>query len=436
MTDEGVRPPFVTDEGVRAPLYWHDARTMLLREPVPVYMRGGRLPEEQVVSLWLEATAARSSFACTRGEAVTIVSPGVRNRFEGPDFLDARLIIDGVERRGDIEIHTREEDWRAHGHHRDPRYGTVVLHVVLYAGRAAAGAPPHIPVVELCTQLGRPMRAVWSDAPSRSVPACRTRAHLVPSRVAAAAVALASARRFAAKVDRAASRMQALHSLLDAGAACRQVLYEHLVRALGYGGNEDAALALARIVPLARLAREGGTAQLDAEAARAFWHRAGVRPGNAMHLRLAWLAAVAHRLDDPTWHARLQRAVVRDAHAARSDEVPQLFAPPEAVRMLHPGPERIAEILTNAVAPVTAAWARQTGDVVLAQAAAVLYAERRPAPANAITRRLGPVLGISTPMRTGEQQGLLAIWNDLCTAGRCGECLVGAWLAARGGTEP
>ncbi len=72
---------------------------------------------------------------------------------------------------------------------------------------------------------------------------------------------------------------------------------------------------------------------------------------------------------------------------------------------------------------------------MLAQSAAALYTDRHPAPANAITRKLGPVLGIPAPMRTGEQQGLLALWNDLCTAGRCANCLVGAWLAMRGGAE-
>jgi hypothetical protein len=35
--------------------------------------------------------------------------------------------------RGDIEIHVRESDWRAHGHDADTRYNGAVLHVVALA---------------------------------------------------------------------------------------------------------------------------------------------------------------------------------------------------------------------------------------------------------------------------------------------------------------
>ena len=45
----------------------------------------------------------------------------------GPDFTDAVVERDdGVVFCGDIEIHVRESDWRAHGHHKDPRYNGVV----------------------------------------------------------------------------------------------------------------------------------------------------------------------------------------------------------------------------------------------------------------------------------------------------------------------
>ena len=452
MTDEGVRPP-MTDEGVRPPGVV-DIRAVLLCEPVPVYVRGGRLPEERVVSLWLDAVAHPRSFAGTHGESVHVVHPGTRNRFEGPDFLDACVIVDGVERRGDVEVHTREEDWFAHGHHRDERYRNVVLHVVLYARRDASSAGGLcMPTVELCAQLATSLREVWRTVPAATGrPACAPRAHLVPARVAAAAVHLAAEQRFEQKVRRAIARLRDLMQLLDPEAASRQLLYEHLLRALGYGGNEDAARDLARAVPLARLAAvqtdavemhadvpaalssihparlEARVAQLEARAARLLWHRAGVRPGNAMHARLAWLALIAPRLADPVWHERLQRAVVRDAHAGRCDEVPSFFETPPEHRALHPGPERLAEILTNAVAPVVAALARTRGDASLDSAAHRIFSDRRPAPANAITRRMAPVLGLGRSITTGEQQGMLGLWHSRCAQAGCDACLIGAWL--------
>ena len=57
--------------------------------------------------------------------------PGRRNGGAGPDFLDASVDVEGRGLlRGDVEIHVRARDWMSHGHHRDPAYNGVVLHVV------------------------------------------------------------------------------------------------------------------------------------------------------------------------------------------------------------------------------------------------------------------------------------------------------------------
>ena len=56
---------------------------------------------------------------------------GRLNTIEGPDFESAEFQLDGRIYRGDVEIHVRSGDWQAHGHHMDPKYNQVILHLVL-----------------------------------------------------------------------------------------------------------------------------------------------------------------------------------------------------------------------------------------------------------------------------------------------------------------
>ena len=67
----------------------------------------------------------------TQGERLRLLFSGAWNHGPGPDFRNARLLRRGGQvLRGDVEIHRRARDWRAHGHHRDPAYLSVVLHLI------------------------------------------------------------------------------------------------------------------------------------------------------------------------------------------------------------------------------------------------------------------------------------------------------------------
>ncbi len=62
---------------------------------------------------------------------VDLVDPGQHNRDAGPDFLDARVKSEGLLWAGNVEIHKKASDWYQHGHHRDPAFDNVILHVVV-----------------------------------------------------------------------------------------------------------------------------------------------------------------------------------------------------------------------------------------------------------------------------------------------------------------
>ena len=70
-------------------------------------------------------------------QSVQIIQPGQWNHFEGPDFKDAHIKIEGIDRFGDIEIHLAESQWMAHKHYLQSAYSNVVLHVFLFPAKTA-----------------------------------------------------------------------------------------------------------------------------------------------------------------------------------------------------------------------------------------------------------------------------------------------------------
>lgn len=88
------------------------------------------------------------------GRALTVLNKGVHNRSSGPDFKEAKILIDGQLWMGSVEIHLKESDWEAHEHSNDANYGNVILHVVLQGDRPVKGANgEELPVLELENRL-------------------------------------------------------------------------------------------------------------------------------------------------------------------------------------------------------------------------------------------------------------------------------------------
>ena len=91
-----------------------------------------RPPEEELLyGVWARRGFDPRKLRTVDGARTQVVFPGRRNGGAGPDFLDASVDVEGRGLlRGDVEIHVRARDWMSHGHHRDPAYNGVVLHVV------------------------------------------------------------------------------------------------------------------------------------------------------------------------------------------------------------------------------------------------------------------------------------------------------------------
>ena len=91
------------------------------------------IKEELVHYLWLTKKFDQSDLKTIDGRTLDILSFGTHNKDAGPDFLNARIELEGVLWAGHIEIHINASDWIQHGHGDDPQYQNVILHVVMNA---------------------------------------------------------------------------------------------------------------------------------------------------------------------------------------------------------------------------------------------------------------------------------------------------------------
>ena len=104
--------------------------------------RSTPIPEVILHRAWRNAGLEQAEVRGRDGHTYRIIYGGKPGGSVGPDFTDAVIECDdGTVFRGDIEIHVREADWRAHGHHKDARYNDVVLHVVAAESTDSANRP-------------------------------------------------------------------------------------------------------------------------------------------------------------------------------------------------------------------------------------------------------------------------------------------------------
>ncbi len=80
--------------------------------------------------IWKYQKLTAKNLRISAGGELIIVKSGIHNKHSGPDFFNACIELDGQRWAGNIEIHHKSSDWYKHGHHNDPAYDNVILHVV------------------------------------------------------------------------------------------------------------------------------------------------------------------------------------------------------------------------------------------------------------------------------------------------------------------
>jgi hypothetical protein len=90
-----------------------------------------RLSEEFLHYVWQFRLHDAVALKTTEGKELKVLHCGFYHTNAGPDFTNAKLIIDDTTWAGQVEIHLKSSDWYLHKHQNDQAYENVVLHVVL-----------------------------------------------------------------------------------------------------------------------------------------------------------------------------------------------------------------------------------------------------------------------------------------------------------------
>jgi hypothetical protein len=442
-------------------------------------------PESLIVKIWQHLLLNGAELTTERGKPLKIIYPGRINDDRGADFRDAVIATDGGLIKGDIEVHVKSSDWRAHRHHRDPVYNRVILHVVMWHNAKAAtnlqnGKGIHI------LALHKYIKSPISQWPGRIEPPASLNMPCLkaPERLTTGIIAeflnSAGEERFLAK----AAKFQV--NIAQLGAS--QSLYQGIMRALGYSKNKLPFLELARRLPLHSLesTTQGkisdeeclaqqqalllGTAGLLPSQRQSrhqenelddkwidklerlwtsspytetmppdAWHLFKVRPNNSPLRRLAAMSYLLLRyrgrgifeelvnlvkeVPVSQGYHRLEKGLVVTNNGYWASHFD--FGSGRRLRNQSLiGSGRADDIVVNVLLPLTLAWSQVTSRPELDKKTLDLYHRYPKLAVNSVGKHMRHQLGLSSHLVNSarRQQGLIHIYNTLCTQGRCHCC--------------
>ncbi|MBA2596437.1 MAG: DUF2851 family protein [Chloroflexia bacterium] len=426
---------------------------------------------EIVLSAAWHSGAVPSDLTTVDGQSLEVIHRGAWSHGLGPNFRDTLILFDGRElRAGCVEVHLQTRGWKDHGHHLDPAYDAVVLHVV--GQHDGAETRRHdgalVPVVDIgpLAPFATPTFAAW-DWDRVGGHSCAEHLARTTPRVVRETLARMGDVRLATRSARIEARL--------ATQAPGEILWCELLDGLGFAANREPMRRLAHSVPLAaiedllfatpRYARidvargvllgaagflplspiDGHSGQLTPDAVAALeaawhksghpwrtdtiapsaWRRARVRPANHPVPRLLAAASILNATSREAGLLATILGTLRDANGPVASL--QTLSASQGIPGI--GIDRALDIIASSVIPFALALADHTGDAGLADATSAQW-ERLPAPAmNAITRRAARQVAGAAPLgKIGARgaQGLLHLDTTLCQPRRCFECPVAA----------
>lgn len=125
--------------------------------------------ENYLQFLWKVKRLPFHQIKTTSNQIVEILHVGTHNLNEsGPDFLNGKIRINGIEWCGNIEVHIKSSDWYKHNHQLDPAYSNVILHVVYEHDTEIMMSGEQLPTIELKNHIDQEHFERWNNFASWS----------------------------------------------------------------------------------------------------------------------------------------------------------------------------------------------------------------------------------------------------------------------------
>lgn len=413
--------------------------------------------------LWQYQYFDKTELLTTSGETVQVFNAGSRNPDAGPDFLEARLQVGGLQWIGSVEIHIDASGWYLHEHDRDESYDSVVLHVVWHNDSPVFrrdGSP--MPTLEIAQRVDANLLVRFRELSNsiEEIPCSPSLPHVKPI------VILNTLDRML--TQRLEERGRFVKEFLTRNRGdWEETTYQLLARNFGFRLNADPFLQLARALPLKTLMKHrdhpeqleamlfGVAGFLDDDHEDAYyrllqrefnllrqkyrldhkamnktqWKFLRLRPANFPTLRIAQFAAFFAR------HSTLLPLFL----AADGEEIQQAFrCNPSPYWNEHynfrrkstkkeatMGDDSVANLIVNTVVPVLAAYALSRDDQRLMEKA-IRILHQMPAESNRVIKKWNThQIACADAF---DSQALLELYNNFCTRHRCLDCNIGASL--------
>lgn len=213
------------------------------------------MKEELLQQIWKEQRFSKNKLRVIDGRKISIIKQGTLNEDEGADFSDAEVIVNDRLQTGDVEIHLKSSEWYNHGHHLQPEYDDVVLHVVFEDDdiilRTKTFSGKRIPVLLIGDYLQEPVERLevqidQAHVEEVSEDRCTVESiNLVPDKLVSLLDEVGQ-ERFTRKREDFELRLESND--------IEQVTYEGIMDALGYSKNREQFRELAQRVPFTKLA--------------------------------------------------------------------------------------------------------------------------------------------------------------------------------------
>ncbi|MBM4445753.1 MAG: DUF2851 family protein [Chloroflexi bacterium] len=432
-----------------------------------------QVSEKLIARLW--QCHLVKSLVTDDGEPFQAIYPGRVSNTSGCDFKDAVFALNGHIMNGDIEIHVKSSQWYSHGHHQDPKYNNIALHIVWWHDSQSHTLMQNgkaIPTISLNSFFSSPLDELdnLANLSGYYLTSCpKVSQHSNTERLNKL-LTIAGEERFAAKVSLSCKAL----NKEKAG----QVLFRGIARALGYAQNAEPCEELANRLSLSFLERAepesdtsrqalilGTAGLLPSQRKRSIedmetdkleriwrslvitqtmkkddWCFFRVRPDNFPTRRLVALSyllaryhqtgllrgilELAKKAPQGTEHGWLINGLVIDGQGYWRNHFDFGIAQKRSSAII--GREKASEIVINTILPFACAWGELNSELKLKKKAAEIY-RRYPSPAdNELTRHMKQQLLLKPDARLSacQQQGLIHIFKTYCRLRNCAECTV------------
>ena len=107
-----------------------EAAAIVLSRSITFLLKFTYMQEKFITHIWKIQCFEKKNLNTNTGDSLQIIDIGEENINSGPDFLNAKILINNVLWHGHVELHTNASDWYLHNHHLNKAYNNVILHVV------------------------------------------------------------------------------------------------------------------------------------------------------------------------------------------------------------------------------------------------------------------------------------------------------------------